>query len=482
MNPVAASIAALATASVLAAAAPATPNVVLILADDLGWGSVGCYGADPGLVKTPAIDRLAREGRRFTDACTPSSVCSPTRYALLTGRYCWRSPLKHGVLSTADKLWIEPGRLTIASLLKQRGYRAAAIGKWHLGYGAERPVDFTRPLSPGPLDIGFDFHFGLPSNHGDVTGVYVLNDRVDGLRSGNLKPAGACYYGGKPFLGLDAPQRKDEDVMEVLTDKAIDWIGQGASGKPFFLYFAPVAVHEPVTPSAATKGRSKAGPYGDWIHELDRSVGRILTAIDKNGLAADTLVLFTSDNGGENKRTRSDEQVAAIKAGLRMNGPWRAGKHSIYEGGFRVPYIVRWPGKVPAATVCDETISLVDTLATLAAVVDAPLPPPAKAAEDSHNLLPAWLGAKTGGPLHPSVIEHNSEGVFAVRSGPWKWIEGKASATNSPKGRLAECHPQLYQLQDDPAETRNLIDKHPEVARRLAAVLDQARERGFTRP
>ena len=458
------------------------PNIVLILADDFGYGSTGCYGAANGLVRTPNIDRLAREGRRFTDACTPASVCSPTRYGLLTGRYCWRTPLKHEVLSPADPLWIEPGRLTLASLLKQQGYGTAAIGKWHLGYGPAKPTDYTKPLRPGPQDIGFDFHLGVPSNHGDYTGVFVENDQVQGLRSGTLTPFGACFYGDKPFMGLDAPQRKDEDVMDVLTRRAVQWIGAQPTDKPFFLYFTPVAVHDPVTPSGLTKGSSKAGPYGDWIHELDRSVGRILEVIDQRKLTSNTLVIFTSDNGGENKHTRYGEQLKAIAAGLKMNGQWRAGKHSIYEGGFRVPYIVRWPGKVPAGSVCDETINLIDTLATTAALVGKPLTPATQGAEDSFNVLPAWLGEKPGKPLRPAMVEHSADGVFAVRQGPWKWIEGKSSKPQPPKSRSVEFRPQLYNLQDDPAEQHDVIQQNPEVARRLAALLETWRGKNSSRP
>jgi len=471
-----------AAASVLQASGNSRPNIVFILADDYGWGSAGCYGADEKLVRTPNIDRLAREGRRFTDACTASSVCSPTRYAVMTGRYCWRTPLKFEVLGVFDPLWIEPSRLTVASLLKQCGYCTAAIGKWHLGYGPAKPVDYTQPLRPGPLNVGFDFHLGIPSNHGDVTGIYVDCEHVQGLRSSKLTPSGACYYGGKPFLGLDAPQRKDVDVMDVLTNRAVEWIGAQTPDKPFFLYFTPVAVHEPVTPSDQCKGSSKAGPYGDWIHELDRSVGKILAVLDQQKFTENTLVIFTSDNGGENKKTRSGEQVAAIAAGLQMNGAWREGKHSIFEGGFRVPYVARWPGRVPAGTVCDETIGLVDTLATVAAIVGAPLPVVAQGAEDSYNILPALLGEQTVEPLRPALIEHSADGVFAVRSGPWKWIEGKCAKLKPPKSRATEFRAQLYNLRDDPAERHDVLEQNPGVVQRLAALLQQYRVQGFSRP
>jgi arylsulfatase A-like enzyme len=458
------------------------PNIVFILADDLGVGSVNCYHAGTNLVRTPNMDRLAREGRRFTDANTPSSVCSPTRYAVLTGRYCWRTPLKHEVLGVGDPLWIETNRLTVASLVKRHGYATAAIGKWHLGYGPSKPVNYTGTLRPGPQEVGFDYHFGVPSNHGDLTGIFVDNERVMGLRSTNLAPFGKGYYGGKPFFGLDAPQRDDESVMDTLTGKVVAWLENQDRAKPFFLYFTPVAVHEPATPSARMKGTSVCGAYGDWIHELDLSVGRILDALDRLKLAENTLVIFTSDNGGvliNDSGTRPEAR--AYDAGMRVSGPWRGRKHSIYEGGFRVPFLARWPGHIPAGTVCDETINLVDTLATTAAILGAKLPAANAGAEDSFNVLPALLGEKIQKPLRPAMIVHSADGVFAIRQGPWKWIEGESSKPQPPKARAAEFQPQLYNLKNDPAEATDVSAKHPEVVKELAALLDRYRDGGYSR-
>ena len=454
------------------------PNIVVILADDLGYGSLGCYGADTNLVRTPNCDRLARGGIRFTDANTPASVCSPTRYGLLTGRYCWRTSLKYGVLKLSP-LHIETNRLTIASLLKRQGYATAAIGKWHLGYGDNDRVDFREGLQPGPLEIGFDYHFGLPSNHGSGDGVFIEDHGIAGLRSRKLTPYGTNHYGGKPFKGYDAPQREDENVMAVLTDKAISWIEQ--QRQPFFLYFAPVAVHEPVTPSDRTKGTSKAGPYGDWIHELDLRVGQLLDALDRRGLATNTLVIFTSDNGGEIQRVKNGMQIRAQEAGLKINGSLRGGKHSIYEGGFRVPFIARWPGKIPVGAVSGETINLVDLLATTAALVGETLPPAIEAAEDSFNVLPALLGKKSSQPLRPNMVLHSADGVFAVLQGPWKWIEGKPANPTPRRIRLKECHPQLYNLTDDPKEKQDVIEEHPKVAQQLEKQLAAWREQGYSR-
>ncbi len=465
------------------------PNIIVILADDLGWGSLNCYGAPKTLIRTPNCDRLANEGIRLTDANTPSSVCSPTRYALLTGRYCWRTSLQHEVLGTMAPLHIETSRLTIASLLKKHGYRTAAVGKWHLGYGSSAKCDYTTELTPGPLDIGFDYHFAVPSNHGDNVGVFIENRRVVGLRSNKLDPSkyGKTFYGRGSFLGLDAPQRVDEEVMDTLTRKTVAWLEQQEAGKPFFLYFTPVTVHRPVTPSARTKGSSAAGPYGDWIHELDASVGGILDTLDRKGIAKDTLVIFTSDNGGvivEPAQADSPEGQAA-KAGLVINGPWRARKHSVYQGGFRVPFMARWPGRIPAGATSDETISLTDLLATTAAIVGEPLPPRTEAAEDSYNVLPALLGGKADRPIRDATVVHSADGNFAIRQGPWKWIEGKAHPDTTPgalKARAAEFHPQLYNLADDPAEKNDVLSKHPEVARRLEALLNKYRQQGYSRP
>lgn len=455
------------------------PNIVIILSDDLGYGSVNSYGASKNHIRTPNIDNLAREGRRFADACTPSSVCTPTRYGLLTGRYCWRTSLRHGVLGTKSPLLIETTRPTIASLLKSVGYRTAAIGKWHLGYGTSQ-TDYTKPLNPGPLDIGFDYHFGVPQNHGDATGIYVRNRKVVGLRSNQVEPFGKTPY-GRQFYGFDAPHRVDENVMGELTTEAVEWLGKQNAEAPFFLYFAPVAIHFPYTPSHITKGSSGTGLYGDWIHELDLSVGCITDALDRLGFADDTLLIFCSDNGGVLLTEGDRPEAEAYRAGLRVNGKWRGRKHSIYEGGFRVPFVVRWPGKVPADTVSEKTISLVDMFATVAAVVGKSLPSAKEAAEDSFNVLPAFLGRSSPDPLRPSMIVHSVDGNFAIREGPWKYIEGKASPTVKRVSRADELGAQLYNIQDDPAEQENLIGAHPEIAKRLADLLETHRDRRTSR-
>lgn len=455
------------------------PNIVIILADDLGYGSLNSYGADEAHIRTPHMDRLAREGRRFTDANTPSSVCSPTRYGLLTGRYDWRTDQKHGVVNTDAPLHIKTSRSTIASVLKSAGYRTAAIGKWHLGYGTEK-ADFTKPLSPGPLDLGFDYHFAVPQNHGDASGVYVRNREVVGLRSDRVVQVGKSPY-GRDYFGIDAPQRVDQNVMDELTTDAIQWLEQSRDDTPFFLYFAPVAIHFPYTPSDGIKGTSGTGLYGDWIHELDRSVGRLLDTLDRLKATDDTLVIFTSDNGGVLMTEGERPEAEAYRAGLRCNGKLRGRKHSIYQGGFRVPFIVRWPQRVQAGTVCDETISLVDMYATIAGLADQPVPTDEKVAEDSFNVLPSLLGASLTKPIRSSMIVHSPNGNFAIRRGPWKYIEGKASPTLKKVSRRDELGAQLFNLEDDPGEENNLLGEHREIANQLAALLEQQRKSGRTR-
>lgn len=465
---------------------PATgdrPNVVIVLADDLGYGSVGCQGADPRLVRTPHIDRLAAEGIRFLDASTPSSVCTPTRYGLLTGRYCWRTRLQFEVSGVFDPLLIEPERPTLASLLRAAGYRTAAIGKWHLGYGSAKRADYTAPLVPGPREVGFDYHFGVPQNNGDLTGVFVENQAVVGLRSQRLAPDGRRTHYGSAYLGLDAPMRDEPEVMTTLTDKAVAWLEGVPAGERFFLYLAPTAVHEPIWPAAAVAGTSAAGPFGDFIHDLDRMVGRIVATLERKGVADDTLVLFTSDNGGlvvppETVKNRSILQ--AQNAGLKMNGDWRGRKHSIHEGGFRVPFIVRWPKRVSAGATTTAMVSLVDVFATTAELLGLPA---AKGGPDSVSFA-AQLTGTTARASRTSMIVHSAKGNFAIRRGPWKYIEGKPHPKVAPaalRPMASEYQPQLYNLGNDPAEERNLLTRHPEIARELQALLDEHRSAEETR-
>ena len=285
-------------------------------------------------------------------------------------------------------------------------------------------------------------------------------------------------------LDLDAPRRKNTRVMATLTDRAVRWLERQPKSEPFFLYFAPVAVHNPVTPDKDMAGKSAAGPYGDWIQELDRSVGVILSALDRLGVAENTLVLFTSDNGGVREPQKTDSpQTRALNAGLAINGPLRGGKHHIWEGGFKVPFVVRWPGKAKPGSVCTQMVSLADVLASVAEIVGEPLPPADKAAEDSVSFLPAILGDPAA-PLRADMIVHSADGVFAIRKGPWKWIEGEPVDEIRPgarKARADEFRPQLYNTRDDPAETRDVSAAHPEVVNALRGLLNRYRDGNYSR-
>lgn len=466
---------------------PSRPNIVVILADDLGWGSLTCYGAK-GL-HTPALDRLASQGRRFTNAYAPGSVCSPTRYALMTGRYFWRTDIKDGYALLEDSpLHIEPGRLNLASLTKSLGYHTAAIGKWHLGLGTAAKTDWNQPLSPGPLSIGFEEYFGLATHITNHPRAFIENDTLLGRVPGQLV---AIEGKGKSqrTVGID-PLPAHDGVLGTLTGKATGWIEAHRQG-PFFLYFAPNAVHNPVTPSKNFHG-SPYGKYGDFIEELDWSVGQILDTLDRLKLADNTLVIFTSDNGGVMNPNSAGEESVAFHAGLAINGNLRGGKHSVFEGGFREPFLVRWPGKVPAGTVCDQIVCISDVLATLAAVLQVPLP--AGSAEDSIDVSSSWFGdASAAGARDSVILQAAAAAEYAVRQGPWKLIEhenrppnpGRDPVTNKRTLEQRKHTPQrdeLFNLVDDPGEKTNVAAEHPEIVARLRKLLHEGRdEDGFTR-
>ncbi|HEX3657376.1 MAG TPA: arylsulfatase [Pirellulales bacterium] len=471
----------------LAAAAP-RPNVIVILSDDLGYGSLTCYGAK-GL-HTPALDRLASEGRRFTNAYATGSVCSPTRYALMTGRYFWRTDVKDGYALLEDSpLDIESNRLTLASLAKNQGYRTAAIGKWHLGFGTSAKTDWNQPLTPGPLSVGFDYYFGLATHITNHPRAYIEDDTLISRTAGQLV---AVEGRGKDqkTVGID-PLPAADTVMDTLTGKAVAWLEENHQS-PFFLYFAPNAVHHPITPSQRFHG-SRYGKYGDFIEELDWSVGRILETLDKLKLADNTLVIFTSDNGGVmNPKSAGDENVA-LKAGLAINGILRGGKHSVFEGGFREPFIIRWPGRVPAGTVCDQIVCHADVLATLADVLNVPLP--SGSAEDSLDVSSSCFGDAAARPARDSVVlQAAAAAEYAVRQGPWKLIEHENRPPNPGRNPVINKrtleqrkhtpqHDELFNLADDPSETHDVAAEHPEVVARLRTLLHEVRDvHDYSRP
>ncbi|WP_197443179.1 sulfatase family protein [Lignipirellula cremea] len=439
---------------------PSVPNIVLILADDLGYGDLGCYdGASK--IPTPELDRLAGRGMRFTDAHSPSAVCSPTRYGLLTGRYAWRTEMKQAVLWSYDRPLIETDRLTLPRLLRRRGYVTACIGKWHLGWEwktadgqplalpmkigepgrhAERlklaqAVDYTQPLGGGPLGAGFDTYFG-----DDVINqppfLWIENDRCQTLPTLPEHPNVLRGSSNGPCT----PDWDQAAVLPEMADRAVAYLRSRAKQpeQPFLLYFPLTAPHLPIVPPAEFARRSTYGPYGDFVAYVDAVVGRVLHELQATGLDRNTLVIFSSDNGS----------YAKAEKGHRPNGPFRGRKGMIFDGGHRVPLLVRWPGQVTAGSVNDQLVGLNDLLATTASLVGEELE--AGQAPDSVDLTPTWRNPETA--VRSQLVHHSVTGEFALRSGRWKLI---------PAMRL------LFDMRADPAETRNLWDEQPAVVARL---------------
>jgi arylsulfatase A-like enzyme len=457
--------------------APTQPNIVIILADDLGFGEVEALNPERCKVPTPNIDRFASEGMTFTDAHSPSAVCSPTRYALLTGRYAWRTKLQSGVLGPYGETLIAADRLTLPALLKPLGYRTACIGKWHLGRdwppGPEAQKDFTQPMPNGPTARGFDSYFGT-----DVPNYppycFIENDRTVGLPSVS-KPQ-EMY--GTP--GIMLPGWRLEPILPTLGEKACQFIATHAAAKePFFLYLPLTSPHTPIAPTAEYRGKSVIGPYGDFVMETDAIVGRVLEAIDQSGVRDNTLVIFTSDNGHAPYVGTAEFEAK----GHYPSGPWRGYKADLWEGGHRLAFFVRWPGRVAPKSRCDQTICHVDLLATCAEILGVKVP--ASAGEDSVSLLPLFQGKDA--PVHEAVIHHSITGRFAVRQGRWKLLLAPGSG-GWGKPRDAEAVQQglppiqLYDLQSDPAETTNLYAKHPDVVAHLREILQRYVANGRSTP
>ena len=476
-----------------ASAQAGPPNVVLILADDLGWGDLSCYAAT-SKIPTPNIDALAAEGMRFTDAHSPSAVCTPTRYGILTGRYAWRTRMKSQVLGPYNAPLIEPDRVTLAGLLREAGYATACIGKWHLGLrwatheGGELPlfwdlsydqtqIDLAGRISEGPLTVGFDSYFGT-----DVPNFppycFIENDRVLGEIPARPKPDEVYGRPGLIQEGWDL-----HDILPALRDRAVDYIEtheEREPDRPFFLYLPLTAPHTPIVPNAEFAGMSGAGDYGDLVCEVDALVGAVLAAIERAGLAGETIVIFTSDNGSPGRagdpHLRSPEwaRVSAVERMFdhKPSGPWRGTKADIFEGGHRVPLIVRWPGRVPAGTVNSNLAGTIDLMATLAEAVGVGLPE--GAAPDAASML-AMLRDPTAATREQLVL-HSSGGAFAIRHGDWKLIEATGSG-GWTRVEVAEDAPagQLYNLAADPAETQNLYDAESERVSELRAMLERVR-------
>jgi arylsulfatase A len=485
--------------ALLAAAAAdlSKPNVVVILCDDLGYGDVKAN--HPACqIATPHMDRIAREGVRFTDAHTPSSVCTPTRYGLLTGRYNWRTRLQNGVLGGLSPRLIEPGRETIASLLKKQGYHTAAVGKWHLGMdwvklpgkdvtalsietpAQVRNVDYTQPFANGPLAVGFDRYFGIAASLDMVPYTFLENDRVTIQptldRTFPLHPG----YDPQCRVGPAAPGFEVEHVLPEFTRQAVRYIEDRArTGQPFFLYLPLASPHTPIAPNKEWIGKSGLNLYADFVMETDWAVGQVLAALDRTGAAANTLVVFTSDNGCS---PSAKIEVLAEK-GHAVSGPLRGHKADVFDGGHRVPFFVRWPARVKPA-VSDQLVCLTDVFATCAEITGTRLA--ANAGEDSFSFLPVLLGR--GPSARESIVHHTISGAFAIRQGPWKLAlcpgSGGWSAPRDPEARKQGLpDTQLYRVAGgDPAEAKNVYRENPDVVARLEGLLQKLVDDGRSTP
>ncbi|MEM9703093.1 MAG: arylsulfatase, partial [Planctomycetota bacterium] len=492
------------------AVAEERPNILLILADDLGYGDVGCYNPE-SKIATPNLDRLATQGLRFTDAHTPCTVCTPTRYGLLTGEMPFRVPNGGRVFTGAGgPSLIPPGKLTLPRLLRERGYRTAGVGKWHVGltfYDADgnaihqngleavRRIDFSRRIDGGPLDHGFDKFFGTaccPTT--DWLYAYISDDRipVPPARRFDRSTLPKHPYANDCRAGLIAPDFDLDNVDLKFLSESKAFLKEHvreSPGQPFFLFHSAQAVHLPSLAADQFQGRSGAGPHGDFLLQLDFIVGELMKTLNELGVADDTLVIFTSDNGPE------VPTVYQMRNDHRHDGarPWRGMKRDNWEGGHRVPFLVRWPGRVPAGGASDELLSLTDVMATVAALVDYPLPN--DAAEDSFNMLPACKGEATEEPIRPYLLMQGFRGErsLAIRQGDWKLLNHPGSGGNNYENsrflqeyRLPEPAPEaafsLYHLKTDPGETDNVADEEPERVAELRALLEETIAGGRSAP
>jgi arylsulfatase A-like enzyme len=459
-----------------------SPNIVFILADDMSYDSVSALNSEMGPLKTPPIDRLVGQGMRFTDAHSGSAVCTPTRYGILTGRYCWRTDLKSQVLWEWGKPLIKRERVTVTELLQQQGHRTGMVGKWHLGMtwldaqgqavnhdiqrhdsffkkgpAAERclavaaRIDLTKPIADGPVNHGFDYYFGV-----DVPNfppyIWIENDRL----LGNPSVAKPDEMFGHP--GPMLPGWKLEGILPGLASKASEWIRTESRGdKPFFLYLPLTSLHTPISPSAEFKGKSGISDYADFVIETDGVVGHVMKALADAGVAKDIRLIFTTDNGTSGKANFKELE----SHGVNLRYHFKGSKTQIHEGGHRLPFIARWPAKIPAGSVCDQTICLNDFMATAAAITGATLP--ANSAEDSNDILPLLLGGKEL-PAHAGVVNNDYAGRFAIRNGKWKLVPGKTD--------------RLFDLSIDPKEASDVASAYPKLVSEMNETLNRYRESG----
>lgn len=482
------------------------PNIVLVLSDDLGYGDPGCYNPD-SQIPTPSIDRLAKEGVRFTDAHSPVAVSTPTRYSLLTGRYAWRTWLKRGVVGGYTPPLLEPGRETLATLLKRKGYLCGFFGKWHLGLGWTRrngftptwedaekmwrgswqdppaetglSVDFSKPVRGGPMDHGFDrAFFTAACSTMDGPFTFISDDRVAAIPDRQVSEFYDMTRGeeGSPRPGWIAGDFVLEEVDQAFTREAVDFMTRARTespGKPFFIVLALSAPHTPWLPPDFVRGKSGDGPRGDLVVLADWCLGEIMNALARLGIPENTLLIFTSDNGPH----------PGIKGHLSA-GRLRGFKSHIWEGGHRIPFIARWPDRIKPGRVSDEPVCLTDMMATLATIAGVSLPP--GAGPDSYDISPALLGKKRKKRIREALVHHSENGTFAIRQGKWKLIlDNKTSGGWMPpegKPPIPGTAGQLYDLEDDPSEKEDLWEKRPDVVERLGKLLEKYRKEGHRAP
>lgn len=441
------------------------PNIIYILADDLGYGDVSCLNKN-SKINTVNIDAIAANGMKFTDAHSNSAVCTPTRYGILTGRYAWRTWVQSGVLWSYDSMMIAKNRMTVASLLKNNGYSTAAIGKWHLGLGWQKDatgkVDLTKKLTNGPNNIGFNYFYGISASLDIPPYVYIENDKITATSIDSIQGTTGKGFWREGPIGNDF---KHSEVLPNFTNRAVDYIKQqSATGKPFFLYLSFPAPHTPILPSKEWLGKSGTNEYGDFVLMMDDMIGKILQVVKETGIEENTMVIFTSDNGCSPQANLAELK----KAGHNPSYIFRGAKADIFEGGHRIPFIVKWPGKIKPGTTNDKTICLTDFMATCAAIVNEKLP--GNAAEDSYDLMPLFTG--NGNYHRISTIHHSIDGNFSIRKGRWKleFCAGSGGWGYPTKADLKTLQLpaiQLYDLYNDWGEQKNVAASHKKIVKEL---------------
>ena len=460
------------------------PNIIFILADDLGYGDVSCLDAN-SKINTTNIDNMAKDGVIFTDAHSSSSVSTPTRYGILTGRYNWRSKLKQGVLKGYSKALIHSDRQTMASMLKKQGYSTAGIGKWHLGWdwnnidAGKDSVDFSKPVENGPTTIGFDYFFGFCGSLDMPPYVYIENDMPTSVPQKVVVNKGKYSHWRKGLVGDDFVH---EEVLPNIVDRACKYINDKASSDtPYFLYLPFSAPHTPILPSPEFRGKSGLGEYGDFVLMLDAMVGRVLEAVRESGEENNTIIVFTSDNGCSPAAGINE----LIKQGHHPNSVYRGNKADLFDGGHRIPCIVKWPARVKAHSV-NQTICLTDFYATFAAINDYQLDD--SEGEDSYNLLPALFSESEIAPIREAIVSHSFSGEFTIRQGNWKLLLSPSSGgwsyprPNDKKALEGLPSMQLYNLSSDVGEKTNLVNKYPKKVNELKKLLLHYIDEGRSTP